>query len=186
MNPKGTSQYYETIVFPPTGKMDGDSDVRSIEKGDIRDALNCRWGLKNRETGGSVENIIGNKIFPVNLPVGNNKIVAGCVDYETNRGIIFLYNDQNRHCILEIDMALEEISPILWEEPVLNFDGQYVNNPVVLDGTIYWTDHNGLRNLFIESVRKYTVTNPDKLNMEGVGYWIIENEGWGVVQEGVE
>lgn len=168
---KGTNQYILPIAFPATGKMDGDSDLRAIKQGDIVDALNCRWGFKNDTTVGSVENIKSNKELPINLPDGNNKVVGGCPDYANNSAVVFLFNDENRHCILSVNMESQQVSPILWEESVLNFDGQYINNPVVLDGTIYWTDVNGLRMLIIDKARKYTYTKYNR----GIGYWVIED-----------
>jgi hypothetical protein len=169
---KGTTQYIDKIQFSPKGKMDSDSDVRSVQKGDIIDALNSRWGVKNNGTVGSVENIKGNKLIPINLPVGNNKIVGTCEDRQMNKGIAFLYNDQNHHGILQIDILTETITPIMWDAPILNFDGQYINNPVVLDGVIYYTDVNGIHNVLIDKVQKYTL----KAYNQGIGYWIISTD----------
>ncbi len=167
---KGTSQYIVPIAFPATGKMDGDSDLRAIKEGDIVDALNCRWGIRNDGTVGSVENIKSNLELPINLPDGNNKVVGGCADYENKMAVVFLYNDENRHCILSVNMESNDVSPILWEETILNLDGQYINNPVVLDGILYWTDVNGIRNLIIEKARAYTFTKYNR----GIGYWKLE------------
>lgn len=166
---KGTSQYIDKIQFPSQGKMNSDIDPRYLSKEDIIDALNCRWGVKNDGTVNAVENIKGNKLIPITLPVGNNKIIGTCEDRERNKGIAFLYNDQNRHCVLEIDILLQSISPILWEEPILAFDGQYLNNPQVLNGVIYYTDYSGIHNIFIEKCQKYTF----KTKNEGIGFWLL-------------
>lgn len=166
------AQYKAQIMFPPKGKMDSDSDWRSMAQGDIIDALNCRWGVRNDNSVGAVENVSGNVLLPINLPEGNNKVIGACCDYPNNRVIIFNFNDKNNHGVFEINMITREITPILWIEPTLAFseDG-FIMNATVIDGEVYFLDTNGRpRNIIIESAVKYTYAKWP----QGVGYWLVE------------
>jgi hypothetical protein len=164
--------YKDTIMFPPQGKINTDADIKSVPKGDIIDAFCCRWGVKNDGTVGAVENIKGNELLAINLPEGNNTVIGGCQYYEDNSVLIFLYNDQNKHCILRIDVVTKEVTPILWEESILNFSRSFIQNPHVLDGVLYYLNTDGeLKNLIIESAVKLTY---EKYG-EGIGWWIIED-----------
>lgn len=163
--------YKDNILFPAAGFVDKDSEYRFIEKGNIIDALNCRWGFKNDGTVNAIENILGNKLLNITLPEGNNTIIGGCNFYEEESLITFLYNDKNKHCIFQIKKQEQTVIPILWEEQVLNFENKFVNRPIVIGGIIYWTDNNGPRNLIIEKAKKLT----NNKYGEGIGYWIIED-----------
>jgi len=165
--------FKDTIVFLPDGKIDVDSDVRRVKKGDMLDALNCRWGVKNDGTVFAVENIKGNELLAINLPQGNNKAIGGCQYFPDNSVLIFLYNNQNRHCILRVDMLEKEVAPILWEEQALNFQDGYIMNAQVLDGVLYWLNTNGeMKNLIIEKALKLTHTKFG----EGIGFWVLESD----------
>jgi hypothetical protein len=165
--------YKDTIVFSPQGKMNTDADVKSLPKGDIIDAFCCRWGIKNDGTVGAVENIKGNWHLPINMPAGNNKVIGGCADYPNNSVIYFLYNDQARHCILNLNMITRDISPILWEEPVLNFDNKYIINPHVMGGLLIWLNTDGrMKNLRIDFWTRNTAIK----YKEGIGYWILTSD----------
>lgn len=166
-------QYKDTIVFPPDGKIDVDSEVRRIKKGDIIDAKNVRWGTKNDGTVFAVENIKGNELYAITLPQGNNKTIGGCQYYPDNSVLIFLYNDQNKHCILRVDMLRRVVEPILWQVPELEFSDGFIMNAQVLDGNLIWLNTNGeLKNLIIEKAQKLT----NDLYFSGIGYWIIEDD----------
>lgn len=166
------AQYRAQILFPPQGKMDSDSDWRAVANGNIIDAMNCRWGLKNDGTIGTVENVKGNVLLPINLPTGINKVIGGCCDYPDNRVILFLYNTESNHSILQIDMTTREVSPILWCEPALNFDDGFIMNSHVLNGILYWLNTNReLKKLIIEKAIKLTY---EKWG-EGIGFWILED-----------
>lgn len=165
--------FKDTISFPPTGKMNSDVDIKSIPKGDIIDAFNCRWGLKNDGTIGAVESIKGNKLLNINLPTGINKAIGGCPYYEDSSVLIFLYNSENKHCILRVDMVLKTVTPILWEVQKLNFSESFIQNPKVIDGILYWLNTDGrLMKLIIDKAKKLTYKN----YLEGIGYWIVEND----------
>jgi hypothetical protein len=162
--------YKETIVFSPQGKMNTDSDVKLLPKGDIIDAFCCRWGMKNDGTVGAVENLKGNWLLPINLPAGNNSVIGGCVDFPNNQVIYFLFNDQSRHCIISINMITRDQHPILWEEPILNFDNGYIMNAHVLGGILYWLNTDGeLKNLVIDFWTRNTAIK----YKFGIGYWIL-------------
>lgn len=165
--------YKFPITFPPQGKMNTDADLKSIPVGDIIDALNCRWGVKNDGTVGTVENVKGNELLPFILPEGNNKCIGGCKYYPDNSVIAFVFNSNNQHSILRIDMVSKTISPILWGEPVLNFSDGYILNSHVIDGILFYLNTNGeLQKLIIESAIKYT----NLTHKEGIGYWILESD----------
>jgi hypothetical protein len=164
--------FKDTIVFSPKQRLDSDSDVRAMEKGSAIDAMNCRWGLKNDGSVFAVENVKGNELLPIILPAGSNRIIGGCQDYQNNRVIVFVYNDQNLHSILKVDMIRKEVSPIVYKDPVLNFDGTFINNPRVVNGLLVWTDNNGLCNLIIEKAEKMTF----KLYREGISVWAISDD----------
>ncbi len=167
------ANYKGQILFPSKGKMDSDSDVRSIAQGDIIDAMNCRWGLKNDGTVNAVENILGNYPLSLNMPPGNNKCIGTCVDFPSNSVIKFVYNDQNLHSIVNINMVTKEETPILWQEEVLKFSDGYIMNAHVLNGILIYLNTNGeLQNIIIESAVKYT---NDKYG-DGIGWWILEDD----------
>lgn len=163
--------YKSTILFPTTGKMDSDTDVASVKVGDIIDAFCCRWGTKNEGTVDAVENIKGNWLLPINLPTGNNTVIGGCNDFPNNSVIFFVYNDQNKHSILKVNMLTKIITPILWEEPVLNFDEKFISNPHVQDGILYWLNSKTgeLQNLRIDFWTRNTAIK----YKEGIGYWLL-------------
>lgn len=165
--------YRDTIVFPPDGKLDVDSEVRRLKKGDMIDAFNCRWGVRNNGSVFAIENIKGNKLIAINVPEGNNTAIGYCVDFPSNTVIVFLFNDKNNHCIYQVDMVREEISPILWQEPVLNFSDGYIMNAHVLNGVLYYLNTNGEpQNVFIERCQKYTFTKYPT----GIGVWILDDD----------
>lgn len=163
--------FKDTITFPPTGKMNSDVDIKSIPKGDIIDAFNCRWGLKNDGTIGAVESVKGNELLSINLPIGINVIIGGCTYYEDNSVLVFLYNSENKHCILRVDMLIKTVTPILWQVPALEFSDLFIENARVIDGILYWLNTNGeLKNLIIDKAKKLTF----KTFGIGVGYWKTE------------
>jgi hypothetical protein len=163
--------FKDTIIFSPKGKMNTDSDVKMIPRGDIVDSFCCRWGIKNDGTVGAVENIKGNELLGINLPLGNNKVIGGCPYHEDNSVLVFLFNDQIRHCILRIDMLVKSVTPILWEEPALELSDGFIQNPKVLDGVLYWLNTDGiLKKLIIEKAKKLTY---QKYGI-GIGYWKLE------------
>jgi hypothetical protein len=166
--------YKDTIVFPPDGKIDVDSEVRRVKKGDIVDAFNCRWGVRNDGSVFAIENVKGNELIAINLPIGNNKAIGYCNDFPNNRVIFFLFNDQNNHCILQVDMIRKEVSPIVWSLPTLNFSDGYIMNAHVVAGNllIYLNTNGELQNLLIDKAIKTTYNTYGS----GIGYWIIEDD----------
>jgi len=165
--------FKDTITFPPQGKMNSDADIKSVPRGDIIDAFCCRWGTKNEGTVGAVENLKGNELLPINLPSGTNKVIGGCQYFEDGSVIAFVFNTENNHCIIRVDPIQKEVTPILYREPVLNFQDKFIQNPRVLDGVLYWLNTDGqLKNLIIEKARKYTYAKWG----EGIGWWIISED----------
>lgn len=170
-------QIIDEILFTPNGGMNKDVDQRSIPKGDVIEILNGRWCKSHSNNIGSLEKIIGNKLVNFNFPDGENTAIKTVEDTRRNYIYSFYYNEYGNHCILRINPIIEEISPILYKESILNFN---LNYPVHLDfteigveGMLFWTDkYNSPRHLDIERARKYT----NEKYFFGIGYWIIEDD----------
>lgn len=167
----------DTIHFPVTGGMNSDDDIRTISQGDVIEVVNGRWFYNSQQKLNTIENIIGTRKIDFGLPVGFNKSIGAKEDKVFNRLIYFVYNSNSDHSILIFDPFTEKIFPIMYSEPVLNFN----KNNLIIDidvvdngdeGLVYFTDnYNPPRKVNVERARKYTL---NKYN-EGIGYWVIED-----------
>jgi hypothetical protein len=172
--------YSKEILIDPKGKINKDADLRAIPVGDLVDALNCRWGVKNRGNVFACENIIGTKNLPFILPSGVNTVIGGCEDPERNSWIAIYHNSNNGHSIIRINTITENIDPIVYQESIFNFSKNYpIGCARVLstgrtgEGILIFVEkHNSPRYLNIERLRKYTYETKN----EGIGYWIISQD----------
>jgi hypothetical protein len=169
----------DIILFPVTGGMNQDVDLRHLPKGDVFKVTNGRWG-KNDGSVNSIENIQGTKGISFSAPNGTNKFIGNCEDVYNQALLLFIYNSLGNHSIIRFNKIVESVDAIIWNEPILNFNKNYnIYNPVVVnngsggEGVLVFTDsYNYVRQLDIEKARKYTNT----LYPDGIGYWVIESD----------
>ncbi len=72
--------------------LDTDSELRFMEPGSYRYALNVHIGTSESGNRGAVENIKGNTLVSIALPAGVNKVIGAHEDLLNNATYYFLYN----------------------------------------------------------------------------------------------
>jgi hypothetical protein len=120
--------------------MDQDSDLRLMQPGSYRYALNIRAGSPLEGDRGVVRNLKGNELIAFTLPIGTNKVI-GTVENEADETVLyFLYNSNNNHSILRYTSATNTVVTV-FEWSGLNFQADYLITGIALvDGILYWTD----------------------------------------------
>lgn len=135
---------------------DKDTDLRLMEPGSYRYALNVHVGGSEESNVGSVENIKGNTLVSFSLPAGTNKVLGSYEDIASNCIYYFLYNSSGTHGIYKYDGNTNAISKI-FEWSGLNFQADKIITGVGKIGNIIgWTDnYNPPRALDLENVSSY-------------------------------
>ena len=135
------------------GGLDQDTDPRFVDRQDIVDALNIRWGITDQDSQGSIENVRGNLAISVPFPseVINNICVGAYENLDTKKIYFFTLSlsNENGSCIFEYDQLTDTNSLVLSDAtvngtPSLKFKRtSLINHIDVIDGKfLYWTDGN--------------------------------------------
>jgi hypothetical protein len=163
------SELSQLISFE-SGKLNWDDSLEFMPKGDSRYRLNVVFS--DKYSGGVLTNMKGNKSrVLIAMPSGTNTVIGGCEDKENLAYVYFVYNDEGKHSILRYYSTPESISPILWQENILNFSlSKPIVNPVIVGNILKWL--NGKPQQI--NMSKATLYTQTKYN-EGIGYWIIED-----------
>ena len=82
-------------------KLNLDDELRDLQNGEMRYALNCRVGNSDNDNQGDIENTKGNVLVSFSLPPGSNKCIGAKEDLVNKRIFYFVYNDQGNHGIYE-------------------------------------------------------------------------------------
>lgn len=136
--------------------MDQDTELRYMEPGSYRYALNIYVGSSEDGNVGAVENIKGNTLVSFSLPSGTNKVIGSYEDNSEKSIYYFLYNSSDTHGIYKYDSTLNSISKI-FEWSGLDFQSDYLITGVGKIGSILgWTDgYNPPRALDLDKVSTY-------------------------------
>lgn len=136
---------FEKRLF--NGGLDKDSEVRFVQQGDWRDALNIQAGVTSSDSFGAIEKVLGNEEVPrENTEEGD--VCIGAYDDKTNKKVYaFICNtlDETKHRVIRINYADPSISfqiDTIAESAALNFSTDYLITGInVVDNMhLYWTD----------------------------------------------
>lgn len=136
--------------------MDQDSQLRMMEPGSYRYALNVHVGSTKGNNLGAVENVQGNTLVTTTLPSGNNKVIGAYEDRTSNSVFYFLCNSNSDHGIYRYYSDSNTITKV-FEWAGLGFNESHIITGVgFLGGTLYWTDGiNPQRALNLDSIASF-------------------------------
>lgn len=122
-------------------KLNFDDELRDLQQGEMRYALNCRVGNSDNDNQGDIENVKGNVLVSFQLPAGSNKCIGAKEDLANKRMFYFVYNSNGNHGIYEFEESTNSINVIL-QSSVLNFDKNFLITGInVVGNLLYWTDN---------------------------------------------
>lgn len=136
--------------------LDSDSEVRTIQKGSYRYALNIQ-----QYENGVIQNLAGNTLVSIPLKSGDYKCIGALDDITNNKVYYFLWNSLSSHLILEYNATTNLIATVL-NSTLLNFDKDHLITGVnVIDGLLFWTDDiNPPRKVNIEKAKNNQYPTP--------------------------
>ena len=122
--------------------MNQDEEVRLLQEGEYRFAINVRNGSSEGSDIGAITNTLGNTLISFQLPGGQNKIIGAFEDLKGNRIFYFLFNSNNRDQILEYSIPDNAINLVI-ESEFLNFNPSFPiwHVDIVRDDILFWTDN---------------------------------------------
>src|SRR5512133_580753 len=154
------SDLHDIIVFDGSG-LNWDDPVERMPKGDGRERRNII--VEEREGRSVISNIKGNKKRAlIALPTGTNTVIGATEDMERGACVYMLHNSRGNHCILRyVSGAAENIHPVLWSEPILNFSlTSRLQNLIIKGDLLFWCEKtNPPRKVNMEKARKYTLSH---------------------------
>ena len=114
-----------------------------LQDGEYRFALNIRSGSADEADVGAITNVKGNSLLTFTLPGGFNKVIGAKDDTVNRRVIYFLFNDQERHQIIQYSYENNTVS-LIKESALFNFKrDKNVWHIDIVDGKLlYWTDND--------------------------------------------
>jgi len=125
-------------------KLNFDDELRDLQNGEMRYALNCRVGNSDNDNQGDIENVKGNVLVSYTLPAGTNKCIGAKEDLVRKRVFYFVWNSNGDHRILMYSEPNNSISTILENNNTqnpLNFDPNYLITGInIVENLLYWTD----------------------------------------------
>jgi hypothetical protein len=123
-------------IFQRVNKED---ELRYHQTGDLINAINCR--ISNSENGntGAVENIKGNVLINIEIPVGTNKIIGQLENKEKNTVLYFLFNSNGDHTIYEFFPKTNSIELVI-RGTFLQFQEISFIQASVIDDILTFTD----------------------------------------------
>jgi hypothetical protein len=127
--------------------IDRDTELRFLEPGMYRDALNVLVGTNANEKQGSVVSIPGNTLIPNStLPsVGENTCIGFKEFRAENVAFFFLYNSAGKHGVYKFDRQTNNITRVFpgdfQQADVLNFHrDNLITGIVYIDNKLSWCD----------------------------------------------
>lgn len=96
-------------------RLNKDSDLRKLERGQYRSAKNARVGTSQESNVGTLESTASNLLFTgsYSFPSGTNKCIGACADIKNNAIIYCWFNSNNNHRIFRWDADTGVITNIL-------------------------------------------------------------------------
>lgn len=127
-----------------------DTDERFVAKTDYRKALNCRIGVSDEDSGGTVENIRSNKfIANPTVPTFDGFVIGAYEDLNSANVYYFVAGGANSiDGIYQYNPSSESIVPLV-ESNILSFNKHYLitginvvgdDEDLFPQGLLYWTD----------------------------------------------
>jgi len=145
--------YNQKITFDKSGM---DSDITPEYNKGFPLLKNVRILSNNDGTTGAVTTSNGNTLVEYTLPSGSNLCIGAVEDKLNQKIYYFVWNDENRHSILEYNERTNSVVPVLIDDfdltgtttgAILNFKktnlitGDCVVQLNVDEGLLYWTDN---------------------------------------------
>jgi len=107
-------------------RLNKDSDLRKLERGQYRSGRNVRVGTSQESNVGALESAPSNALFTgsYTFPAGTNRCIGACADIKNNAIIYCFYNSNNNHRILRWDADTGTVTDILdtdWTVSILGW-----------------------------------------------------------------
>jgi len=141
------------------GKMNKDLDERLVPNGEYTDAMNIQVSTSEGSDVGTVQNILGNKLIPINIGQldlggdGNGVVVASIADEKSDTLYYFIWTPGVDY-IVEYSKADDITKPVLVDKnkDVLKFRKDLIITGInIIDDMLFWTDN-------INEPRKINIT----------------------------
>lgn len=144
----------EVLIFSGTNSDDED---RKLQPGDFRFALNVETDNVDSSNVGAVVNSKGNRLVPVTLPSGTNKVIGSKEDLDSNSCVYFLYNSNGNHSIFRFLSDVNRIDLVM-QTSLFNFslDHRINHINIVDEKLLLWTDgYNPPRQINLDKAIEY-------------------------------